>query len=131
MMHRFEWVGRNCVHKVPLNCLNPRGAAEWVRAKFRGTACTQFLPTHKINLCIICFIEWAPKSVKKGKISINIILPDAWKNYASGNYWTHGYEKKNRASGNYRMHGYEKKIMRPVYLHQHHFTGCMEKSCVR
>ena len=28
MMHKFLWVGRNCVHKVPLNCLNPRGAAE-------------------------------------------------------------------------------------------------------
>ena len=109
MMHRFEWVGRNCVHKVPLNCLNPRGAAEWVRAKFRGTACTKFLPTHEMKLCIICFIEWAPKSVKRAKISINISLPDAWKNHASG--------KKNHASGNffYRTHDFVSLLQMTQY----------------
>ena len=33
MMHRFySWVGRTCVHAVPLNCVrNPLGCASWVR----------------------------------------------------------------------------------------------------
>ena len=103
MMHRFEWVSRNCVHKVALNCLNPQGEAEWVSGKIQSYRVYTILLTHEINLCIICFIEWAPKSNKKGKNLCQPHLPDAWKNHASGNY---------------RMHGYD-KIMHPV------ITGCM------
>ena len=90
------------------------------RTKFRGTACTQFLPTYEINLCVICFIEWAQKFGKK----INSVFFQF--------YRMHGkimrpvitgrmvMKKKNHASGNYRTHDFF-KIMRLVI-----FWDCMQ-----
>ena len=59
------------------------------------------------------FYRMGPKIRKKDKFSVFSILPDAWKNHASGNYRTHGYEKKiMRPVITGRM--IFKKIMRPV-----------------
>ena len=59
MMHRFySWVGRTCVHAVPLNFVrNPLGCASWVQTIQRYLVYT--IPTDQRNLCIIwllCFI---------------------------------------------------------------------------
>ena len=68
------------------------------RTKFRGTACTQFLPTYEINLCVICFIEWAQKFGKK----INSVFFQF--------YRMHGKIMRPVITGRMVM----KKIMRPV-----------------
>ena len=49
MMHRFySWVGRTCVHAVYLCILSEtHSAAPRGFRQFRGTLCTQFLPTNK------------------------------------------------------------------------------------
>ena len=60
MMHRFECVGGNCVHKVPLNGLNPLDQIQRYRVH-------TIPPTHKLNLCIICFIKWGPQNHQKYK----------------------------------------------------------------
>ena len=67
MMHRFySWVGRTCVHAVPLNFVrNPLGCASWVQTIQRYcTLCTQF-PTdpqklvHHLLYTVISFGEMA------------------------------------------------------------------------
>ena len=56
MMHRFySWVGRTCVHAVPLNFVrNPLGCASWVQTIQRYLVYT--IPTDLRNLCIIWLI---------------------------------------------------------------------------
>ena len=53
MMHRFySWVGRTCVHAVPLNFVrNPLGCPSWVQTIQRYIVYT--IPTDQRNLCII------------------------------------------------------------------------------
>ena len=51
------------------------------------------------------FYRMGPKIRKKDQFSVFSILPDAWKNHASGNYRTHGYEK-NHASVITRTHDF-------------------------
>ena len=95
MMHKFSWVGRNCVHKVPLNCLNPRGTAEWVSDKIQRYRVYTSPTDPQSKLVHHLFYRMGAK--KLGKIMNSVLLycilyftgcmekscvrylPDAWK----------------------------------------------------
>ena len=81
MMHRFECVGRDCVHKVPLNGFRPNSKVP----RAHNSTDPRIKPVHHL------FYKIGPKKLSK-KINIYFTdLPDAWQNHASGKYRTHDF----------------------------------------
>ena len=84
MMHRFEYVGRDCVHKVPLNGFRPNSKVP----RAHNSTDPRIKPLHHLFYKI--GDHGAPKIVKNTKFCYFTDLPDAWQNHASGNFFLTG-----------------------------------------
>ena len=82
MMHRLECVGRDCVHKVPLNSFRPNSKVQ----RAHNSTDPRINPLHNLF-----YKMGAPKIVKNTKCCYFTDLPDAWQNHASGYYRTHDF----------------------------------------
>ena len=79
MMHRFECVGRDCVHKVPLNGFRPNSKVP----RAQNSTDPRIKPVHHL------FYRMGPKKfVKNTKNNYFTDLPDAWQNHAFGNFFS-------------------------------------------
>ena len=78
MMHRFECVSRDCVHKVPLNGFRPNLKVP----RAHNSTDPRIKPVHHLF-----YKMGAQKIVKNTTFSFFTDLPDAWQNHASGNFF--------------------------------------------